>query len=330
MRHGPTGARVIDRDDNAESVSLTAGVLAKADGLGHIGQYTFGIPDFTVDVLDDLDAAAATGTERLLAQTTALGRDLYDYMIRFNSELTPARTGHLIRFFLSAGRGAVHWDEIAEGQHLVGVSLPAVTGRDDASVFAAERANDRAVAELANELRRRLSQRPLDYGGWLALAETAESVSAPPAPAAAESDDPVAPSVGPGPAEMAALCSAALDHHDLHYVAIYDNGEAVASGDVLHHAALRRFAAGTTVEERRRFYAGFGSRIRDYAKDLAPTVFPVVGRHVNYFVLDVERGAVYYHRVRPGTYVFAVTLDQDRVATAESKVADLARRLSVR
>jgi hypothetical protein len=326
-----SGARVVDRHDSADAIASCVDTLRRAAALAHIGHYTFGNPDFTVDTLAEHSAELGLDPDRtdwLLSQANTLGRNLYDYMCRFDAELAAAHTGTLIRFFLSANGGAVHWNEITEAQHLIALSLHAGDKTADAQL-GVQRADDQAVSELANKLRDSLSQLPRDYGGWLAEGAT---IDQPPEPATGASAESVTvPSFLVGDPSVAAdVCRDALDIQDMHYVALYSGGELVAAADILHHPRLDRFAFGVTPGMRRHFYRRFGSRLGDYARDLAATVFSVVGRNVNYLVLDVERGAVYYRRVRPGTYLVAVTLDQDQVSSSELKVADLAARLAKR
>jgi hypothetical protein len=315
-----TGARVVDHGDSVEDIALCLRTLRQAPAVHYLAQYTFSDPDYTVDTL----ATGAPGrSERLLSSVNAFGCDLFDYMVRLGKALAAARTGGLIRCFLVADRTAVHWNEITEVQHLVALSFcdPAIPPTARPAVY---RDDDRAVAELANALRGRLSQHPRDYGGWLAGSSVLpiQRRGTPTAPSEGTAEPAVRGSDLP-----AALCRDALTAANLHYAAVFTRGEPVAAADVLHHPKLRRFASGTVPAQRRQFYDEFGTLLGGFARDLSATIFPVTRGPASYLVLDVERGAVYYHWVRPDTYVIAVTLDQTKVATAELDVAELAKQL---
>ena len=73
-----------------------------------------------------------------------------------------------------------------------------------------------------------------------------------------------------------------------------------------------------------------GHDLDDYSRQLDVKVFDLLAGQLSYLVLDLERGAVYYHSLGTRIYLVAVTLDQDRVSHAESKVRALAERLAGR
>ncbi|WP_164842456.1 hypothetical protein [Actinoplanes solisilvae] len=310
-RRLPGGARVWGPDNAA--VDLVAGVVGKTPQIAYIGQFTYAAPDYTVDTLAD------AALERPIAGLT---RTLADNMVRLDAELSDAQTGRLIRIFLVADGGAAHCTEVANGRHLAGVTLlEADAGQ--APLDAARRA-DSVFADLTNQLRRQMSQRPLDYGGWLAQAE----IGSRPAPVDCSSGVTVAPRIDASDERAAEIC---LDHvgcRQLHYAAVYRQSDEIASVDVMHHPALDRFNFDDdSVEERRHFYAHFGLRIGRYLNDLTISAEPVIGPSVRHIVLDVERGALFFHRLDPSTYVVGVSLDQDEVATAELQIAALAQDL---
>ncbi|GAA1635585.1 hypothetical protein [Actinoplanes couchii] len=321
--HEPTGARIVDRDDNADAVEVCIRTLEQATALGHIARYTFGSPDYTVDLL----AQRAEGPDdALLNDVNEAGRNLYDYMLRFNDELSGLRTGALIRFFLSAELGTVHWYEVTDAQHLIAVSF-APSAESSRTVPADRIAIDQEVTRLANRLRRSLSQQPVDYGGWLA-AESKPDDPPPPVAATGTGTGRVDPHVAGRLAPVAARCAEALDLSALHYAAVYHRDEQVAAADILGHPGLHRFDFGTNPEFRRAGYGRLGPRLGEYARDLTAMLYRVSGRRITYFVLDVARGAVFFHRLRPRTHLVAVTLDQDRVVEAEREVLALAGRLA--
>lgn len=322
-RDDRSGARIVDHSDNDDAVALCAEVFDQAPTVRCVGRYTLGKTDFTVDTLER--AGAAPGPP--LEDVDSLSRELYDYMVRLNARLTGARTGALIRFFLSAGHGALHWNEISESQHLVALSITDATG-EPAQAFAGQREDDRAVSALANRLRRQLRQLPRDYGGWLAEERDAAGRREP--DRLADATAPVTPFVQNEGSSLATLCRDWLDPDDLHYASVFVDGEQIAVADILHHRGLRHFSSGTTPYERRRFYAELGHDLDDYSKQLDLKVYDLFGGELRYLVLDVERGAVFFHAMGERAYLVAVTLDQDRVATSESKVRELAEHLQGR
>lgn len=314
-------ARIVGRADDPAAIDHCVATLAQSDRLALLGRYTQGVVDFTVDVPRGSSAQAA---DRLLVRGTALGRDICDYMARMDADLIPARSGRLIRILISADRGVVHGAEIAAHRHVVGVSV-ADADADPAEIFARGLADDRLVADLANRLRDRLSQRALDYGGWLAAAEQ-EAVG----PREIDEVGVPVPVVEGERTDLADLCRGVLHSHGVHYVAVHRQGRSVLTGDILDSPSVRRFAIGFDAGEQRRLYAKLGRRMGRYAKDLAATVNAVVGRRIEHLTLDVERGALYYRRIGPEEYVFAVTHDQNWVAHAELRVDELAQTLSER
>ncbi|MEU8238104.1 hypothetical protein AB0C07_07665 [Actinoplanes missouriensis] len=326
VRHDDrTGARIVDRTDNAVAVEFCVDALDQAPSVRVVGSYTLGKSDFTVDTLE----TAATGSDPALEDVEGVGSDLYDSMVRLNARLTDARTGALIRVFISAGRSALHWDEVSESQHLVALTLVS-PAESPAVTFETQRDSDRAVSGLANRLRKQLRQQPRDYGGWLASRRSTAGAGKPPSAAPGDAAAPVIPHVLNEGSSLAALCREWLDLADIHYASVFVGGEQIAVADILHHRGLRHFDSGTTPYERRRFYAALGHELDDYSTQLDRKVHDLLDGELAYLVLDVERGAVYYHALGDRVYLVAVTLDQDRVAEAEVRVRALARRLQGR
>lgn len=321
-RHLTGGLRLVGADN--EVVPLVARAFKTETGIRHAGQYTYTVPDFTVDSLE----LWATESDRppdsydqLLSPIELLGRNLSDCLTRLDGELADARTGRLVRIFIVAERGAVHCNEVTIGRHLVVVSLPAEAAE---LTLVPAREADSEVADLTNRLRDVLKQKPFDYGGWLGYADR-DAVA--PDPECGLTGRSVEPFVEDRDADAARACLAQVACQDLHYAAVYSDGERIAAADVMHHRDLERYLYNNTVDDRRRFYAALGLRISDYVRELAAPARQVIGRSVRHLVLDVERGAVYFHRIRPRAYVVGVTLDQSQVAAAEQKVVAIAREL---
>ncbi len=309
------GVHVTGADDDA--IELVSAVVASTPELHYVSQFTYAAPDYTLNTLPEADRVREASIARL-------SRSLADNMVRLDDELSGARTGRLIRIFLVADGGAAYCTEVSAGRHLSAVSL-LEPGPDGSPPFDTARRVDGVTAGLTNQLRRHLGQRPLDYGGWLARAEAGD---APAAVDCSAGGEPVPPRVEARDSRVAEVCLAHVDCRRLHYVAVYRQGEEIASVDVMHHPELARFLYGDqTVDDRRRFYAHFGVRIGRYLNDLTLSAEPAIGPSVRHVALDVERGAVFFHRLDPSTYLVGVSLDQDEIASAEQQIAELARDL---
>jgi hypothetical protein len=316
-RHLPNGIRV--GGTNAAAIGVVADFLAATPDIRYASRYTYAVADLTVDTLESF-----TGPPISEEAAARLTLSLADNMSRLDVELARARTGRLIRIFLVAGRGSAHCTEVSAGRHLAAVALFDGDEQGRLPLDRARRA-DSAAAALTNELRQVLHQRPFDYGGWLAQAEMD--------PAGTEVNcefdgRTIEPHVTAADPAVARACLQHIDCRKLHYAAVYRRGEVVAAADVMHHPELDEYLYGQAVEQRRRIYADLGARINSYSNDLTMTAGNVIGYPIRHLVLDVERGAIYFHWLDHSTYIMGVTLDQDQVATSELEIAGLAANLT--
>lgn len=112
---------------------------------------------------------------------------------------------------------------------------------------------------------------------------------------------------------------------DLHYVAYYVNGQCVVTLDLLDHPALARFHDVVEPYQRREEYKRHGTTIPQALRRLNEDFRPLNSGDLIRLVLDVERGAIYYHTVTSDTsrYLISVTLNQYKVYVTDIKVSHL-------
>lgn len=96
------------------------------------------------------------------------------------------------------------------------------------------------------------------------------------------------------------LCRHALDPADLHYLAFYVRKRPVFRVDVLDHPTLRRFHGIVPSMARRATYDRNGRLLDRMMSKLNAEFRSLDSRVLVRLVLDVERGATYYRRRRPG------------------------------
>jgi hypothetical protein len=184
------------------------------------------------------------------------------------------------------------------------------------------RTADELTSQLATDLRRRVSRRSQNPGGW----ETAH-----------DPDDDIDPSLvpiarpgslretGDVTSLLADQCRKFVDPRDLHHASWWVDDRPVFTMDVFEDTKVGRFFnEGITVAQRRRYYDGLGRRLPALATQLGRTCRRTLGGRLERLVLDVESGAIYYYRVRAGQYLVGVTLDQNEVYPADEKIARLA------
>ncbi|MEV8319851.1 hypothetical protein AB0Q95_37405 [Streptomyces sp. NPDC059900] len=297
--------------------------------LQYVAHYVKGVFNFSADLLDDpgLDAFFPPEDSRRLRRAfyARMGRQLNYVVNRLDESLTPVESGRLIRTVWDLRDGALYHYFIRPGECLVGVAL----GSD-----AVHRA-DLAMAGLANAIQASLHRPALDTGGFLYTASHQEQLQREQQEEqerrrAADADGPpagrhthVPQPLTRGQQELLSLCAAAVDVHDLHYVAYFRAGDHHFAADVLDHEGLNPYFAWVTRDKRREHYEHIGHRLHFITGRLDHTLVPVTGSRLSRTVLDVEEGAVYYYAVGGGTYLLGVTLDQNRVSQADQRMARL-------
>lgn len=316
------GAHLGDRPPPA--MRLCEELVARLPALAHLARYTAGTGDFAVDL---------AGASPSPAQRQLIGRDVVYAMVGLDAQLRGARSGDLVRLLLHTDRGALIGLAVLREQYLVALTWPDETLGVSGEAAEAVRQVDAELSGLANQLRRAVSQRPADYGGWLELSDEerasivraaavseATSVDADGMPARVWARTAAAES-------LAIICRRHLSVDGLHFVAVCRPGEVLATADVLDSPRLERFFDGTSAEARRDFYTLFGQRLDVQLRALIRAAHPALGARVHRLVLDVEQGEIYCLPLSVDRYLLAVTLDQHRVQTAEKQALALRRAL---
>lgn len=291
--------------------------IRETPALHYLAHYSSGVFDFGVDALGDPAPAAGAlpgGTRR--EELKRLGRHLTFQVATLDRTLQEVRTGRLIRTVLHTGEGALFCDSVVPTEHVVGLVLDHAGAGPLFGHPAVDEA-DRAVAGLATRLRGQLSLGSLNPGGW----ETAADVVGLPV------DEDALPHVAVGDGPLASRPES-VRASDLHLVAHVVDGAVRAVVDCLGDPSLAPFFKQVTVDARRRFYHGFAQELGALATKLNRAVNPVVGGLMERLVLDVEMGALYYYRLRPGEYLVGATIDQARVRAADDRMSALAAELT--
>lgn len=294
------------------ALALSRSAFERQSGLVHLAHYSSGIFTFSLDVLPE---------ERQREVFRQAGRALSLELDTVDRALQEVRTGRLIRTVVHASGGAMFCNAILPTEDVIGLVLDEF-GDEPTAHHPSARAGDRAVSALSSRMRSAISLTSLNPGGW----ETAEDATEP-----SPSDEDAPPTVtrtttaDERTERLRALCASRARLADLHLVAYCEHEETLFMVDHLSHPRLARFFTQIGVESRRRFYRRFAAEVSRYAASITAIIGTALGGPVIRLVLDVEMGAVFYYRVRPGAYLVGVTLDQSRMSTTDSRLADLAR-----
>lgn len=284
--------------------------------LTYLAHYSSGVYDFGIDRLGEPPAAPDALPTGRRAALSRFGRAFSFTVNRLDRVLQEVRTGGLIRAVVHTTRGAAFCNSVVPKENVVGLVLDRKPA-NGLLRMSALRPTDQAMAALATTLRKRVRLNSLNPGGW----ESAEY------PAALSEHASTQPHVTfPAPADAPDL-TGVLSPADLHLVAYCPDGEVAYLADVLEDPALGPFFTQITTTARRKFYCDFSHELGPLAVSLGRSARDVLGGSLLRMVLDVEQGAVYYYRVRAGTYLVGVTVDQSRVAVADDRMAALVESL---
>lgn len=295
-----------------EAIELCERMMTQDHGVRHLSYYSSGVFHFGFDRSEG-DPPGEGETE---AYVNA-GRRLAFAVEGLDRRLAEVSTGSLIRTVLHGESAAVFCHAVMPGEHLVavtrsearpGVSLPGTP---------VVRAADRAVAALVTAIRQHVSLSTQNPGGWL----TERPPGKDPAPVRSE---PGATKVrGDAGHRYAGPLTDALEPSILPYVA-YHRGDDEVAVDRFDHPAAARYFGHITPQARRNFYSQWGRRFPQLAGELVQVTRKAFGGPLLRVVLDLEQGAIYYFRVRPGEHLFGVTFDQSEVAAADDRMGRLA------
>ncbi len=117
----------------------------------------------------------------------------------------------------------------------------------------------------------------------------------------------------------------AMSVDDLHYVGYYVEGQCVMTLDLLDHPDLARFHEIVEPYQRRDEYKRHAATITTVLRRLNEEFRSLNTGDLIRLVLDVERGAIYYHMVTADSdrFLISVTLNQHKVHIADRKCAHL-------
>lgn len=319
--HEELAEHIGDEFDATKKACITT--LGALDRLGYLAHYSSSAFDFSVDVLGDPPRSAdmLPGSTRR-DELQRLGRTLSSATTSLDRTLQEVRTGALIRMVLHTEQGAAVCNSVVPREYVVGLVLNRAPGeRGELLARAADvRATDMAMARLVSRLREQVSLPSGNPGGY----ETAEDMEA--SPPIEPSGDPYITFAGRSEAAdgVRQACVRAIRPDDLHFVAYCRDRDVVFTADYLGDRSLARFFTQITVASRRKFYQEFSGELRSYATKLSRATSGVLGGLLLRCVLDVEQGAIYYYRIKPGDYLVGVTIDQSRVSGADDGMSRLA------
>lgn len=335
---GPVGdAIAVDRAPHITAgfdgkIELCRAAVLSNRSLHYVGHYSGGVFDFGVDVLghSTLRTDQPLDLRRRLYRST--GRQLGFKVGSLDRVLEDARTGRIIRTVLHTEGGVMYSYSVKPGEYVVALAFATVTAaRSDTLLLRlpAVRDADMAASELTTDLRRQLSLGPENPGGWL-TEQPADPLRPSPAtvrPAEAPATEQMH-RAGDDDTGIAEQCGGALDPEELAYVAHYGDDTGSFALDVFDHLTIARYFTHISPSARRIIYGEVGRQFKFLAGQLSQLVRPLFTGRLLRVVLDVEQGAVYYYRLRPGRYLVGLTLNQDRVSQGDRRMAQLAANLS--
>lgn len=302
-----------------EAMILCRKAIEGTPVLHHLAHFTKGVFNFDYDWLDTLpgphagrDVYARTGTQ------------VSNAVVDLDRQLYAAETGALIRTVAHGQHGLLVCNSVVPKEHVVAFCHnPAALPVSEVPLTDLEGARqvDSAIGLLVTELRRLISQQSQNPGSWITpKPDDAEDIArghriAGPPPHI-DGDDTTA---------VARLLAESIDPADLQFVTYCRDFQILFAADHLGHPAIGSYFQRISVAERRAFYYQFCEVIPAEVRKLGRMVSTIIGGRLERVVLDVEQGAVYYYRIRPGEYLVGVTVDQGRVAVTDSKIARLAR-----
>ena len=131
----------------------------------------------------------------------------------------------------------------------------------------------------------------------------------------------------PAAEDLVGLCAAQLSTTDLHFVAFFTtDDDCLFYVDVLDDANMRRFNVRDTAD-RRRQYEQVGRYARGVTRRIDRRFRGLASGALVRLVLDVEKGAIYYYKLRDVGYLIGVTLDQTEVDPTDRKLSELANQI---
>lgn len=282
--------------------------------LHYLGHYTEGAYDFSYDRLGTSGQPDRIDYERIGVQLTNAIRSL-------DRALQVARTGALIRTVVHGLRSLVICNSARPDEHVVGFShAPSALPTEGVLLPLLRGAHniDERFGRLATDLREQVSLGSQNPGSWISTKPGDAEFPAVNAPA-------IQPYVeGTADPEIARLFLDQVDPANLQFVAYCRCGQVQYLVDQFDHPELGPYFQEISVIERRIFYRDLCRQFPITVRKLGRITVDATGGKIERIVLDVEQGAIYYYRIRPGEYLVGVTIVQRQVAEAEYKIAEIA------
>ncbi|MEV8442096.1 hypothetical protein AB0425_32360 [Actinosynnema sp. NPDC051121] len=279
--------------------------------LRHVGHYTDGVTDLSVDVVDD---AQPRGPESIRHDYSRIARQLNLSLSDLESELAEAGTGNLRRVVLNGRSAAVYCDAVLPNQHLIGFA-ETVPHDQEAST-----ATPALMATLVGRLRERSGSALAEVGDGTGFTGLPHPWALPTGEKRAIREtghaDPLA----------ARSCRAAVHPGGLHCLA-WCTPDGVFTADCLNDPEVSESARHSGASaELRAFSTALGTQFPRLVGHLSRVGMNALGGRLEHVTVHFERGAIHCRRVRPGHLVIGVILDGDAV----DRVADLVARLATR
>lgn len=299
----------------ATAQELCRQTVIQAPELHYLGHYTEGAYDFSYDRLDDTSGHLdRIDYERIGVQITNATRG-------FDRLLQEAKTGALIRIVVHGAQGLVICDSARPTEHVVGFSYAPTALPIEGAVLSQRPSAckvDEAIGILVTELRKQVSLGSQNPGSWISAKPDDVVLPVVDAPA-------IQPHVeGTADSRITKLLLDPVDPVDLQFVAYCRRGQVEFSVDQLDHSQLGPYFQEISVTERRLFYQHMCRYFPTIVRKLGRITANVTSGKVERLVLDVEQGALYYYRIRPGEYLVGVTIIQHQVSSADDKIGDIA------
>jgi hypothetical protein len=282
-------------------------------GLHFLAHITSGIVDFSVE----FPGAWSRGQQTTGAFERA-ARQLNLAVSQLDSACEPLDSGALIRVVIQGENGALFQVLKVAGQSFFGMT----TGGTPETVDHA----DRQISRLAESAARRMGAASLLWGGFRSREDSGELWRS-------YKVEPPTQSVGPPyvaasnetavTGAVTDACLAALHPGYLHYVGIFQRGQAAWCADIFDAPALLPFFQRVTPWSRRRGYDRLMRQVNLQIRRFGQLLALVHSDHLVRLVLDVARGAVYVLPLHDDEYLLGVTLIQSRVDSADRKMREL-------
>lgn len=289
--------------------------LIQSPELHYLGHYTEGAYDFSYDRLD------STSGQPDRMDYERMGVQIANAVRSVDRILQEARTGALIRTVVHGWRGLVICCSARPNEYVVGFShAPTALPAEGTalSLRSGARNVDEAIGRLVTDLRKQVSLGSQNPGSWISAKP--DDVEFPPVDAPA-----VQPYVeGAADQRLTGLFLDRVDPADLQLVAYCRDGQVKFSVDQLDHPQLGPYFQEISVTERRLFYRNVCQQFPMIARKFGRISVSATGGKVERLVLDVEQGAIYYCRIRPGEYLAGVSMVQQQVAEADDKISEIA------